>query len=521
MGLMERVRQFVTPAKPEVRAAYMNSGANPVFRMWPRPPLRDARDDVRIAWTEAAARSLDLIQNSGWISGMIDQAVAHTVGNGLRLSAKPDAEALGISTQDAAKLGRQMERRWEAFSESPYECDIEGRQSFGAKQAQALRSWFATGEIASEIAWRERVGGTYGTKVRSIASHRICQDTNESERLFQGVKMDADGMPIAYRVKRRRDLIDEDIDIQARDKAGRAIFMHVFDGMPGQVRGITPLVPVLKVARRFDQLADATLTAALIQTVFAMTIKSGEPTEQMLEALTTPQERARATRDGLTPYDSWFEAQAGWYESAQIDLGLPGRIAHLFPGQEAEFLSSQHPNSNYKEFAMLLLREMARCAGITFEDATGDYTGATYSSVRMATSAIFAVALYRRKNIIAPYCQPVYEAVMEEDISEGRIEFPGGYYNFLAKRAAACRADWRGTAKPQADDLKLAKAHAEWKKQGVISDEMICSDLGVDVEDVYEQRAREKQMRAEFNLEEPVQTDDPASDTLVSEKETA
>jgi len=297
---------------------------------------------------------------------------------------------------------------------------------------------------------------------------------------------------------------DREYDVQARDSEGRTVVIHVFDGMTGQVRGITPMAPVMKILRRFDQLADATLTAAVIQSIFAATITGEAPTNEIIQGLTSPQEKARAASLGASPFDAWFDAQAGWYDKTNIDLGLPGRIAHLFPGQKLEFQTSETPNTTYKDFAYHLLREMARCCGLTFEDATGDYTGATYSSVRMATSAIFAITKYRRENIVAPYCQAAFEAVIEEDIEAGRIQVPGGYYNFLQNRTAFCRAEWAGTAKPQADDFKLAKAHEVWRNMGVISDEMICADLGTTPEDVYSARQREAQMRKKRGLPEPV-----------------
>ena len=70
--------------------------------------------------------------------------------------------------------------------------------------------------------------------------------------------------------------------------------------------------------------------------------------------------------------------------------------AGLFPGDKLEFHGSKSPNATYESFAKGLLREMAMGIGVTYEDATGDYTQATYSSVRMATNAIWGLALYRR-----------------------------------------------------------------------------------------------------------------------------
>ncbi|WP_244424712.1 phage portal protein [Methylobacterium nodulans] len=482
--------------------------------------MRDASDEVQQAWWRAAGRANDIIHNSGWVAGAVDQAVANTVGTGLRLSALPDAVALGLTEGEASKLGRLIEQRFELWARNPYECDIECRRSFGQLQAAAFRGWFAPGEIVSETAWKTRPGGQYGTKVRLIPPHRLSQ-RSEYPRLVQGVRMDQDWAPQSYIFWRRQGLSDVEIEVRAREAGGRVRIGHVFDGVAGQYRGISPLVPALQVARQFDQLADATLTAALIRAVFAATVKSNEPTEEVLKGLLTPQEQARMHSEGLTAFDCWASMQDGWYKGTTIDLGEKGRFAHLFPGQELTFHSAQGSASDYKDQALFLLRELLRCLGLTYESGTGDYTNATYSSVRMATGEIFQITLYRRRNIVAPFCQPHYEGWLEEEIESGAIPFPGGIDGFMANRTAACRAEWRGSPKPQADDLKTAKAHETYRNMGVMTDEMIANDLGVDIEDVYRQRARERDMREEYGLPEngAGTVPDTVSDKLVTQKD--
>ena len=66
----------------------------------------------------------------------------------------------------------------------------------------------------------------------------------------------------------------------------------------------------LQVARQFDQLSDATLTAAILQTVFAASITSDEPTEEVLAGLLTPQEQARLSASGISPWDAYVQAQS-------------------------------------------------------------------------------------------------------------------------------------------------------------------------------------------------------------------
>ena len=204
----------------------------------------------------------------------------------------------------------------------------------------------------------------------------------------------------------------------------------------------------------------------------------------------------------------------GWYDKTKIDLGHHGKIAHLAPGDELNFPQpASIRTSTYDDFAKFLLREIARCLGLTYEEFTGDYAGATYSSVRMATSAMWMITIYRRVNIVAPFLNPIFEAWLEEDIENGWTPFPGGVDGFIENRVGACRAHWRGPAKPQADDHKFAKAVETLRNMGVITDEWICAELGEDWEDIYEQRQREMQKRKALDLPDGAAPQAPAGST--------
>lgn len=106
-----------------------------------------------------------------------------------------------------------VEQRWSLWADRPYECDIEGRRTFALMQAAAFRSWFATGEIWAEIPWRERPGGRYGTKVRIIPPYRVLRRNNSLRNIVQGVRMNGDGMPVAY-LATRKDILRDDQKIR-------------------------------------------------------------------------------------------------------------------------------------------------------------------------------------------------------------------------------------------------------------------------------------------------------------------
>lgn len=496
-SLFRRPAPAPSAALPSVVASYMRREASPFFQMWV-PRLRDSQSDVREAWSLAAARSTDLIQNSGWIAGGVEQAVVSIMGSGLRLNSAPDAIALGITADAAQELGRKIEHRWDSYSRAPAECDAAGRWNIAQLTAAAIRQWFATGEIVAQLPSIGRPGCLNRTKVRLIQSHRIARKTDMLTRTIDGIRLDADGQPVGYwftGTTAAGSTVEQ--QILARDDVGRPQIIHVFDGVAGQVRGISPMVPALLVAKQFDQLANATLMAAIIQAIFAATIESDAPTADILNAFQDPESQGVAGN-----IDDFLKARMGWYSGANVDIGQHGKIAHLFMGEKLNINRSEHPNDTYEAFARFLLREIARCLGITYGQLTGDHTGATYSSVRMANSEIWQITSYRRENIAARFLQAVYEAWLEEEIEARRIIVPGGLDAFLGNRSAFSAAIWRGPAKPEADAYKQAQAHKVWREMGVITDESIAGELGEDIETVYEQRAREKALRERLGIEE-------------------
>lgn len=511
MGVLSRLASMIgaTPAnRPAPAAGFMRGGqtdiatgqVSPFFIGW-EPTLRASRDDVREAWTGAAARSIDALQNSGWIAGAVEQAVVSTIGSGLTLSAKPDALALRWDAKQASDWAKMVERRFALWAGSPRACDAQGRVTLGHMMAMAFRQWLATGEIVATLPQIRREPGAPALKTLAIEPWRLTQESNALDRLVQGVRLDGFGAPIGYRIRQDEMLTGRAgiMDVAARARTGRPAVVHIFDGMPGQVRGISVMTPALKVVRQFDQLADATLTAALIQSIFAATLESESPTEEVLRGFQDEAEQGIAA-GGEGP--SLLDAQRAFYDGARIDLGRFGKIATLFPGDKLKFNRNEHPNSNYPDFSRILLREIARCLGLTFEQATGDYFGASYATINQATAEIWQVVLYRRQVIGARFAQPIYEAWLDEEIASGNVPYPGGYAAFLAQRGFAVMANWRGGKRPSGDPWKDAKAVAAMKEAGLLTDEQAFAERGEDWEEQYEQLARERDERRRLGLPE-------------------
>jgi lambda family phage portal protein len=491
--------------RPSTNSAYLRDNTSSFLFGW-RPALREPVDENQMAWISAASKTIDAIHNSGWLSGGVDQAVAQMVGNGLNINLKPKLGILGDQEKTEA-WAREVEAKWNAYTEDPLSCDLGGRQTLGQIAAQGVRQMFATGEMIGTLPYRERPGSSHGLKVNLMPSSRLSQGNGPGGRGTQGVTMDGDGLPVAYtflvRPPNNIGGVGE-ATVAARDSEGRPAVFHFFDAGPTAVRGITPLAPVLRVIRQVDQLADATLTAALIQAIFAATIESPAPTADIMKALQNEEEAEATAETGTTKpgdFATLMNKRLDWYRNTKFDLGNFGKMVHLFPGEQLDFKRSEHPNSTYEVFMKMLLRECARCLGITYEQFTGDYVGATYSSLRMGTADMWLINLARRARFPARLYQTVFEAWLEEEIAKGLTEFPGGVEAYLAQRREVAVCDWRGPPKPTADDLKTAKAQQIQRAEGWVPTEQLAAEYGNDHRDVIESQARTHALREKNKLD--------------------
>lgn len=493
--------KVAAPDRSRAQSTFIRNLQDPLLFAW-NPALREPLDDYRSAWIEVTSRTIDALHNSGWLAGGVEQATSAMCGPMLALNSRPDPAVFGGSEAEAAVWARQVERRFEAWARSPYACDFTCQMSLGQMCAQSVKWWFGLGEIVGLIRYKWRPSNDHGTKVQVIPPQRIPQSAKEQPST-QGVILDDDGVPIAYAINNinpnEPGVIEEKI-VRARDRYGRLTVIHVHDSPPTIIRGISPLAPALQIVRQYDQLANATLTAALIQAIFAATIESDAPTEQLLAALQDEEEQATsATGFGGTvggteqigDFNKFMAARASWYDHTKFDLGKQGKVLHIFPGEKLNFLRSEHPNDNYKAFSRTLLLEIARCLGVTYEQLTGDREGATYSSERMGSAEIHLINQYRRQHIAGRFMQICYEAWLEEDIELGHTRIPGGIDGFYDRRDQICRADWRGPAKPTADEFKTARANAIKLQNKIITREIWAAEEGVDWQDIDDQLKRE------------------------------
>lgn len=495
-----------TETKPRVRvkahgvpmAGYFASGSSPYLIGW-NPSLREPQTDVYASWLKAAARGIELAQNSGFIAGIVGNSTGSIVGGGLMLSARPDGEALGWSADRTREISSQFERVFRAWARNPLACDAGGQLTFGQQQQVALASWFLYGEYAAMAPLFKRMPGHLNTKLMMFPPSRIVQETDESRGMYQGVHIDAYGMPTAYRISTKTSLGWKDRDYAARDADGRPLVIHGKEPSMASTRQVGPFTTVLNAARQYDQVFNAVVTKKLTQAVFAAALRTNMTGPGRMDGLMLPSDQEKL-EDFLV---GWGEAKNEFYDGAQIDLTKHGRIAQLFPGDELQFIESNGRGELQDQINEWLLREICQGAGVLYETGTGDFRGATYSSVRMGGAIEWLTVMRRRQNLIIPFCDSAYRMVLEEAIATGKIAYPGGVRAFRVEMDYAAVASWQGPARPQADDYKTAKAQEVRKNMGAATMAEIWAEYGMDWDDAMLQQKKENDRADELGLPLP------------------
>lgn len=499
---------------PRARMEYMGHDRVGVLNMR-RAISRDVKHDVLMAAERAFALAFDFMHNSGWIAGAADQIIADIIGTELKLNARPDLSRLGYDDAERAAWCRIVENEWRRWSWTPRECDIEGKSTVQEMLDGAVRYYLAGGEALAVLDYmtpvvRRRYGSITGVKARLVSPHRLSRYTSLFEGWDQGVYHDENGRPTHYRFRVTEGGFDRDLDLPVMAGAIQRI-IHTMDrgATPNSPRGISPMAPAFKVIAQSDQLADATLTTALLQTAFAATITSPEPSDTAFQALTAVAEMEtdegfEGAQELASDLLSVWQQRIESLKSKRLSIGGDSsQVNHLGPGEKLELHTATAGGSEYGAFQRNLLREVARCLGVTVENLTMDHTGASYSSTRMAVASVWPTIVRRRERIAAPLAQGIYEAWLDEAIAEGRVPFKGGYRAFAANRDRVIDAEWRGPARPSADPYKDALAEKVRLETGTMTLQEAWSERGQDWEEGLAQIQRENARFEEMGIRSP------------------
>ncbi|SMD18171.1 phage portal protein [Rhizobium sp. RU36D] len=482
------------PARPEASSSYLRDTRSAVISTRPAP-LSDSRDEIRKSWRRVAGLAQDMVRNSGRLSGALNQIVSDTIGTELQLNPTPDPvtlRRLGYNDAEIRDLISLIKSEWKFYSWNPRESHLRGKFIVQQQFEIGLRDQMVFGEAVGINDWmdaptRAHYGVTTGTKSCILSPTRLVQDTVETERMIQGVLHDKNWRPVAYRFRAEDSLSFSTHDWPAYDQAGNVKTFHVFEPTGSRdVRGISPLAAAIRKNIQHEMLEDATLQMAVLQTAIGISLTSEAPSQDAFEALNALRESgdSKITEQLADQFVGLYAAQIKKARESKLYFGSDPNINHLAPGEKLDVKGSVTPGPQYDPFNMSLSRDMARAIGVTYESFTLDNRNSTYASSRVGISSIWPIVLRRRERGVAPIGDAMYGPWLDEAIFFGRIPFKGGYAAFRANRDRLLWAQWRGPAKPSADDKKSADASGKRLENYNSSVEIEAAELGHDADEL-------------------------------------
>ena len=337
-----------------------------------------------------------------------------------------------------ADLNRELEKRWEDWSENPDECDMAREETFLGQTLQVFRAQIVPGDIFGLF---HRSGG-----IALAEAHRAKTPTNTKKNVVMGILLD--------RHRRRKELwlTKDEIDPQKtvtqvgkmvrhpfRDELGHRQIAHVYWAeRPSQTRGVSAFQQAILTADHADDLVFAQLLKAQMQACYTIfrQLEGGSPQQDPGQH----GERTEETRpDGTT---------------RTIEGIGPAMEIFGYPGEKLQGFSANVPNAEYFAHMSQILATIAMNLDLPVQVFLLDATGANFSGQRWATDQ----AKFRWKQLQGRLARRWNRPVVEWKIRQWLAESAG--LRKMANRAGVkvLRHTWTPPAWPYIEPLKDSQA---------------------------------------------------------------
>ena len=415
-------------------------------------------DDSDLNGALLRRRARDLDMGGGVARAAVATETTTVVGTGLIPKPAIDYEALGM-TEEAAKEWEKTAKREFSFWANSKFCDAAERKNFFQLQSLAFRSMLVSGDVIALLPMFESAGSPYTLHVKLLEADRLATPESAGEstsqeakggRIIDGVEVDkATGRVVRYYFASRHPLSESDNTELTYDpvdaygsETGMPNVLHVYvPDRPEQYRGVPMMAPVMEQVKQLERYLNAELSASLISSMFTLFITSdindNSPASAIEDSVEEDEQAA-----GNTPQNALHMRTGAIYE--------------LAPGQKPEGISPTRNNSAFSTFVDAICTQIGASVEMPKEILLKAFTK-SYSASRGALTEYWRKIPRARRDFIADFCQPVYEAFLAEAVALGRIDAPG-FFDDPVIRASWCKCNWIGSTMQQLDPLKEVSA---------------------------------------------------------------
>ena len=180
----------------------------------------------------------------------------------------------------------------------------------------------------------------------------------------------------------------------------------------------------------------------------------------------------------------------------------PGEFKTLPEGVEFTPWDPQYPHAHYESFIKSCLRGIASGLGVAYHTLASDLEGVNFSSMRGGTLEERDQWMVIQSWMIESFLAPLYKDWLRFALLNQQVTFSNGSVmplEALGKFTDA--AVWQGRRWQWVDPIKDVEASTLAIEQGFKTRKQVIAEMGLDIDDVWTQLAKEKAQAEKLGLE--------------------
>ena len=416
-------------------------------------------------------RSRELARNDPYISRYLNLMVSNVVGkHGIRVSSKSrnDNGSLDLAANQL------IERAWKEWSQIG-NCTINERMTFLDCQKIFVETLFRDGEVL--IRKIKNTNSPFGFQIQFLEADHLDENKNQNadkngNSIKMGVEVNKYGKPIAYHLFKKHpfdNTYPRPSQEYIRVPADEIIHAYL-PQRAEQTRGVSLIAPVMANMKMLNGYYEAEIVAARVGASKMGFITSGDGDGYVGDC---------EMEDTFNPT---MNAQAGVFEQ------LPA-------GMDFKAFDPTHPTSAFESFTTSVLRSIASGLNISYHALTNDLTSVNYSSIRQGALEDRSMFQLYQQFVIDHFVNPIFKSWLEMAMSTGYINLPIAKFD---KFSTAINYIPRSFS--WIDPLKEMQANVVGLQNGITTYSDIVSSYGKDVEEIFEQHQKEKELADLYNI---------------------
>lgn len=437
------------------------------------------------------ARSREQFSNNDYARRFIAMGKANVIGDqGVTMQAKAvDGDGRADKMANDA-----IEREWKRWGMGK-NCDLVGQSSLVEIEKMAIASMLMDGEHCVIL---HRLRRYPYLKLEIIDAELLDVDYHEElrngNRIKFGIEYNGQGVAVAYYLRELNETGDfYTLNSVTRRRIDARSFIHGYiKERPGQKRGNPQMATSLLRLNMLSGFENASLVNA----------------------------RTSASKMGffVSPDGQGYQGDDIASNGNLISDAEPGAFEQLPVGVDFKAFEPNYPNGEFADFSKAVLRGIASGLGVGYNSLANDLEGVNFSSLRQGALDERDAWKGLQQWFIEAFCQPVYDAWLEQFLAFGAIQVGRGVLS-IDRIEKYSMPSWQPRRWPWVDPLKDVQANIMAIDNGLRSRSDVIRESGRDPADVWAEASAETLLLQELGVNIANSSSDSGDDTEMEQGE--